>query len=114
MSKRGGDPRGLIRAVHNGNNAKLKRMIRYGAAINDVRLVDSMNSALHEATARNNLTAMRILLRARADVWVLNKRRETPLHLASSAEAVHLLVDAGASTDLCDRERYSTDGSFCS
>ena len=53
-------------------------MIRYGAAISDVRLLDS---ALHEASARNNLTAMRILLRARADVWVL--RRQTLLHLAS-------------------------------
>lgn len=102
--KRRGDPQGLIRAVQNRNYAKLKRMLRHGARIDDVRLCSWKDSALHEAVRRNDLTAIAILLRARANLSVLNQANHTPLHLASSVEAVNMLVNAGADMELYDRD----------
>jgi ankyrin repeat protein len=59
------------------------------------------NTLLNLACGTRNLEGARLLVSHGANPDIANNNGWTPLHAAQGTEMIHLLLDAGASTDLC-------------
>ena len=87
----------LIRAVRNGDQAAVRRLMQQGAKVNAAEPDGS--TALHWATELDDVGTTRLLLKAGADAKAPNRYGVTPLQLAAvngNAEIMRDLLDAGA------------------
>eukprot|EP00012_Vannella_robusta_P006723 CAMPEP_0206201394 /NCGR_PEP_ID=MMETSP0166-20121206/11513_1 /ASSEMBLY_ACC=CAM_ASM_000260 /TAXON_ID=95228 /ORGANISM="Vannella robusta, Strain DIVA3 518/3/11/1/6" /LENGTH=805 /DNA_ID=CAMNT_0053620043 /DNA_START=36 /DNA_END=2449 /DNA_ORIENTATION=- len=69
-------------------------------------------SALHQSCLRGNITAVKFLLKNKAQINILNKIGETPLHYAvraSQKEIIQLLLEYGADTSLKSEDGTAFD-----
>eukprot|EP00339_Tiarina_fusa_P008981 CAMPEP_0117081440 /NCGR_PEP_ID=MMETSP0472-20121206/57397_1 /TAXON_ID=693140 ORGANISM="Tiarina fusus, Strain LIS" /NCGR_SAMPLE_ID=MMETSP0472 /ASSEMBLY_ACC=CAM_ASM_000603 /LENGTH=795 /DNA_ID=CAMNT_0004809365 /DNA_START=77 /DNA_END=2460 /DNA_ORIENTATION=- len=101
----------LVRSnIEPADQAQYEEVLRL--YINDKRGdIDSQSkhgeSALHQSCLRGNVTAVKFLLKNRAQINILNKIGETPLHYAvraSQKEIIQLLLEYGADTSLKSEE----------
>lgn len=69
-------------------------------------------SALHQSCLRGNITAVKFLLKNKAQINILNKIGETPLHYAvraSQKEIIQLLLEYGADTQIKSEDGTALD-----
>ena len=88
-----------ITPLHNAVSPELAQLlIDHGADIE--AQTDNLETPLHFAIERGDIKVAEVLIAAGANVNAKNHHaHQTPLHLAQSAEAVTLLVNAGAKVD---------------
>ena len=107
--ERPSDPRGtpLHYAALCGLDVIIKCLIIEHSQDLDTQCFDHKSTALHLASSRGHVEAIRVLLDNGADVNTQNKYKSTPLHMASiggHAEAVHLLLERGANATLKNKD----------
>lgn len=92
----------LHEAAIKGEVSAIAHLIQGGADIHKTTLL-GRNTALHLASERDNIHAVKALLTHReTNPNVLNKYKATPLHLAQSVAVADLLISHGASLDCTD------------
>lgn len=92
----------LHEAAIKGDVSAIHKLIQEGVDIHKTTLL-GRNTALHLASERGNIHAVKSLLSHReTNPNAKNKYRATPLHLAQSVAVADLLVSHGASLDCRD------------
>jgi ankyrin repeat protein len=96
-------------AVYTGNQVLLERLLKEGQGVNSTNWIDGQ-TPLHLATLRQNLSLMRILVKAGADINARNANYETPLHIAAKYGDLRIgrfLIESGASLITIGHRGYS-------
>lgn len=100
----------LIAAVKAHNSAVVNYLLTLGASVNARNELDERDAPLHYACLEGDLSTVRVLLAAGAEVDILNQQRMTPLMYAVQAghsPVAQLLLTAGADSALRDRRDRS-------
>jgi len=99
----------LIKAVKEGNTAKVQALLDKGADVNTKDDV-TYSTPLYFAVMKGDTNIVRLLLDKSADVNVKNIYYSTPLHFAASRDdtnIVRLLLDKSADVNVKDKGYYT-------
>jgi hypothetical protein len=91
----------LMSAAYVGDEEKAKCLIALDANVNAQGVMD--NVALHYAAQEQRVGIIKLLVRAGADVNILDEDRGTPLHdaiIAGHVDVAAMLLDAGANMEI--------------
>ena len=109
LDKQGMSPLFLAVSLDLADMAEL--LLRYGANVNTVRLINQRESALHRAVINNSIRMTELLLNYEADPNITTVQQATPLHWATFAkpnqEIIELLLTKGASPNSIDINGHS-------
>jgi len=90
-------------AAKSGDVEALKQALDSGFDVNTTD--EKKNTALHLATSKAHLDAMRLLIEHGAGLDLANDRLSTPLHLTEkNMDAIRILLEAGADPNLLDAD----------
>lgn len=95
----------FLAAIKGGNPAIVRELLSKGYSPNEMNIVNKQY-AIHSAARRCNTRILDMLIVNKADLNVLNKSKQTALHLAARYKCfsgVALLLDAGINPSLKDK-----------
>ena len=102
-SEQSTEQKAWFEAAKSGDVEALKQALDSGFDVNTTD--EKKNTALHHATGKTHLDAMRLLIENGAGLDLPNDRLSTPLHLtAKNMDAIRILLEAGADPNLLDAD----------